>query len=602
MLSPAAAAKLIAASPMFDYDWYTGQVGRRFLTTGAAIRDYVGRGDDELSPHPLFEPAWLYPGARWRGLAPDPLTFWLSRPTGRSRSPHPNWDSGLGDLATWLESHDPHELLPAAAPRSPIGRVLVRLPGADPVRAIRWIKHLSRTAGDVTIEVLPEGPTGQRLIAAVAAERPQVRLEPVDSAEIELVLPDRIDPPRWPWVPQLLAPVLAGEADAATPLFVDDTFVVAGPVLAGQPISDAERIDGVAIPGALDVVARRVGTTSEPVLVAASRLVVSTGSTSEGSLVELVETTSTSAAVLAQAGFDADGRPLQIREGMPALRWSIDIAAGAGPIGTRWGDFHFARSLQAALEGLGQWVALDHPETRERASRAQDDVVLTLRGLERVSPPAHSVNLLWVISHPDEVTAEEVAGYDAVFAASTPWAAAKSEEWGTPVRALLQCTDPSRFHPAVVPQADAPETVFVANARATVRPAVSAAIRTGTPVSVIGAGWDGVLPQGDALWTSDRIANEDLPALYAGAKLVLADHHEDMRQQGFVANRIFDVIATGTRVLSDDVVGLAEAIGQHVPTWSTDEQAAAFGQLHSFEARARVLLDTAFRLRHLPAE
>ncbi len=56
--------------------------------------------------------------------------------------------------------------------------------------------------------------------------------------------------------------------------------------------------------------------------------------------------------------------------GPPSLRWSIDVAAGAGPIGRRWGDWHFARSLADALERLGQWVEIDHPETRGRATRA----------------------------------------------------------------------------------------------------------------------------------------------------------------------------------------------------------------------------------------
>ncbi len=87
------------------------------------------------------------------------------------------------------------------------------------------------------------------------------------------------------------------------------------------------------------------------------------------------------------AGFESPGVPIRIREGRPALRWSIDIAAGAGPIGTRWGDYHFAHSLGAALDRLGQWVAIDHPETVGRASRSLDDVVLVLRGLLPTTPP-----------------------------------------------------------------------------------------------------------------------------------------------------------------------------------------------------------------------
>ena len=122
------------------------------------------------------------------------------------------------------------------------------------------------------------------------------------------------------------------------------------------------------------------------------------------------------------AGFEGPGRPLRVVEGRPALRWAIDIAAPLAPRGRRWGDDPFARSLAAALERLGQWVTVDHPETRARASRDHDDVVLVIRGLEPVAPTAAdagvAARLLWVISHPAEVSAEECAPYDVVLAAS----------------------------------------------------------------------------------------------------------------------------------------------------------------------------------------
>ena len=108
------------------------------------------------------------------------------------------------------------------------------------------------------------------------------------------------------------------------------------------------------------------------------------------------------------AGFEGPGRPLRVVEGRPALRWAIDIAAPLAPRGRRWGDDPFARSLAAALERLGQWVTVDHPETRARASRDHDDVVLVIRGLEPVGPTEAdagvAARLLWVISHPAEVT------------------------------------------------------------------------------------------------------------------------------------------------------------------------------------------------------
>src|SRR5699024_12168554 len=50
-----------------------------------------------------------------------------------------------------------------------------------------------------------------------------------------------------------------------------------------------------------------------------------------------------------------------------------------------------------------------------------DDVTLVLRGRGpyRVNP-AHT-NVMWVISHPDEVTTSELREFDAVFGASPRW-------------------------------------------------------------------------------------------------------------------------------------------------------------------------------------
>ena len=117
---------------------------------------------------------------------------------------------------------------------------------------------------------------------------------------------------------------------------------------------------------------------------------------------------------------------------------------------------------------------------------------------------------------------------------------------------------------------------------------------------------------------ADRIANADLPTAYASAGVVLNDHWADMAAQGFVSNRVFDVLAVGGRLVTDDVVGLSEAIGVDLPVWRTaadlarlatppyarlpdaDARARLAEQVvaeHSFDARAATLLDAALARR-----
>ncbi|KTR00179.1 hypothetical protein NS184_17190, partial [Curtobacterium luteum] len=130
-----------------------------------------------------------------------------------------------------------------------------------------------------------------------------------------------------------------------------------------------------------------------------------------------------------------------------ALTWSVKIAAPAGPEGDGWGDVHFAAELAAALERLGQRVRIDRRDAHVRDDDGSDDVTLVVRGLDRVPPNPASVNLLWVISHPDDVADTELRTFDRAFAAGPAWAAAASERSGARVEPLLQATDPAVFRP-----------------------------------------------------------------------------------------------------------------------------------------------------------
>ncbi|WP_232677275.1 glycosyltransferase [Nocardioides sp. R-C-SC26] len=632
MLDEETAIALVRDSRLLDVEHYGTQVGVRFADRGEAARHWVRERPPHASPHPLFEPAWLYPGGRWQRDAPDPLSFYLHRPGGRGRSPHPRYPQAeLGPLLEWLVDHDPAEVLPDAEPRAPFTDVAVRVPADDLHLAIRWIRHLGHRHPDATVLLEPTAPDVDRILHALAADRPQVRvgatsLDDGDAAGAPAVVVT-VDPetpaPGWPWLDALVAALGPG-VRAAQPLLLRDDFTVAAPLLPGHPVQDAERLDGLALPQPYPGVTavRRGGSPDGATLLATdARLFGDDHAIAP-------QDADRWAHLWAPAGFEGAGRPLTVREGRPALRWSIDIPAGAAPIGRRWGDWHFARSLADALERRGQWVAIDHPETRERATRELDDVALTLRGLHRVAPTPGSVSLLWVIYDPDEVDAGEAAAYDAVFAASTTWAHERTAEWGVPISPLLQCTDTTRFHPDVAPIPDdgSAGPLFVANARGGMRPAVEAAIATGLDLDVVGAGWEAWLPDAEHARSGPRVVgtalpNQDLPAHYAGAAVVLNDHHEQMRLRGFVSNRVFDVLAVGGRLLTDDVAGLHEIPGLEeatVPIWRTPSDLARLARApeqhwpdvaarralaervtaqHSFDARADALLEAAITLR-----
>ncbi|MET0525932.1 MAG: glycosyltransferase, partial [Nocardioides sp.] len=283
--------------------------------------------------------------------------------------------------------------------------------------------------------------------------------------------------------------------------------------------------------------------------------------------------------------------------------------------GLRWGDSYFARSLAAALERRGQRVSVDTRDGRHRQTRDLDDVVLVLRGLDRVTPRPGRLNLEWVISHPDLVDAAELALFDRVYAASATWAARTTAATGIEVAALLQCTDPRVFNPSRGEADTGPAVLFVGNSRDIYRRSVRSALAVGAQVEVHGANWEKFLePQ---LIASTVVSNDALGALYCSAGVVLSDHHDDMRRDGFLANRLFDVTACAARLVTDEIDGLAEVFGDVVKTFHDETEmgalladpAAAFPSYdarvalaesvmrnHSFDQRAEVLLDDVVRL------
>ena len=269
----------------------------------------------------------------------------------------------------------------------------------------------------------------------------------------------------------------------------------------------------------------------------------------------------------AVAHFESEGvplpvpRPLVLRIGetartsaAPALRWGIAIAAAGGARGDAWGDTHFARSLATSLRGLGQEIVTHRRGAVLGTASRYDDVVLSLRGLEPIAAIPGKVNVLWVISHPDDVTAEDLTGFDLVYAASESWAERMSEVSGRTVHPLLQATD-TRLRDVTSPIADDGRPVFVGSTNPKrPRQVVLDAVAAGIELDVHGQGWAGT--PAEPFWRSGYVANDQLMTLYRTHGVVIADHWGDMAREGFLANRLFDAVASGARVVSDPVPGL----------------------------------------------
>jgi glycosyltransferase involved in cell wall biosynthesis len=302
-------------------------------------------------------------------------------------------------------------------------------------------------------------------------------------------------------------------------------------------------------------------------------------------------------------------------KGLPALRWAIKSAASARDTALYMGDTYFAGCLGAALRQLGQEVVIDSEGAHDRESAYLDDVVLTLRGGVQVPPQPGVVNLLWVISHPDEVDDGELRSYDAVFAAGAPWAERMTQRVGRSIAFLPLCTDPDRFHPDAAEPDTGESVLFVGDSWTTVQPVVREALAEGAELAIHSRTWERLVDNRHVRAT--LVPDEKVATFYRSAGLVLDEHRKDLRCEGFVSHRVFDATASGARVISDDVAGLHELFGEAVRTYRTVEELKALlsypksefpleperlrlaelvRREHSFAARARQLLKAAVEL------
>jgi len=301
-----------------------------------------------------------------------------------------------------------------------------------------------------------------------------------------------------------------------------------------------------------------------------------------------------------------------IRPHPDARRWAVKMCAPAGKQGAVWGDAHFARGLANALRRLGHTVVVDAYDARARSTTVVDDVSVAIRGPYEFEATSTGVNLEWIISHPDSLTRDEVAGFDRVFAASHGWAERAGRRWGLEIETLLPCTDTDVFHPRGLPRDE--DIVFVGKTRGAARPSVVEPVKAGIPVRVYGPDWAHFVPASSI--AAKSIPHERLAERYETASIVLNDQWPDMQREGFMTLRPFDVVAVEGRLVSEPVEGLEDLFEGAVVTYRDTEHlvemlsgpaddlfpdadrlrriAARVREEHSFDARA-VVLDRAAR-------
>ena len=154
---------------------------------------------------------------------------------------------------------------------------------------------------------------------------------------------------------------------------------------------------------------------------------------------------------------------------------------------------------------------------------------------------------------------------------------------GRPVHVLRQAVDARQLPASDAPAGDGSRPVFVGGKYGDRRrQVVFDAMKAGIDFEVHGPGWEGLIPA--PVLRSSYVPNDQVTTVYRSRGLVLADHWHDMAREGFIANRIFDAVAAGARVISDEVPGIEETFEGAVQVYRSVEE---LGYLCSREGRER---------------
>ena len=214
-----------------------------------------------------------------------------------------------------------------------------------------------------------------------------------------------------------------------------------------------------------------------------------------------------------------------------------------------WGDYWFKENLLKAFAKAGYPINNSSPK-----------ILLHLFGEPLAELPSDTYNILWIHSHPDRITPEVLEKYQKIYCISKSFTK-KIIDMGFDADFLMVPTNMTPLHCK-----KKYDIVFVGNTRQNrIRKVIGDLGDSPYQVKIWGWGWKGLIPE--AWYGGEYYENARLNELYAASRIVLNDHHDDMKREGFINPRVLDVLASGGFVISDDLPGMNDFLGCSVPTY-----------------------------------
>jgi hypothetical protein len=228
----------------------------------------------------------------------------------------------------------------------------------------------------------------------------------------------------------------------------------------------------------------------------------------------------------------------------------------------------FGQNLYTRLQDGDYWVKYELIKAFGQmgctVTDLQPDIVINLVG---ASPklPKSAYKIAWIYSHPDKVNEKLLRQYDKIFCLSSTFIP-KINQMGFEAELMIGATAKKPVQSKIKY-----DVVFVGNMRHIQggRRIVQDMGQTRRNFKVWGKGWEEILPE--RYYGGSYFDNQRLGELYSSSLITLNDHHEDMSREGFVAVKIFDILASGGFCISDKNSGIEEIFGDAVPQYESPQ-------------------------------
>ena len=252
-----------------------------------------------------------------------------------------------------------------------------------------------------------------------------------------------------------------------------------------------------------------------------------------------------------------------------------------------WGDYILGKDLERGIERLGHNVIPSFIDNFYPDEHFKSKIDIYMHGFVPFNPPKidNKINILYLyypletansnkyknvknIVEPDWMSLQtELWDFDLVAVAS-PTYQKEIEKLGIKTIFTPQFTNPEKFF-YEYDEKKAHDILFVG------RPGyerISAlwAIESGFDVALYGDGWQNKVD--NKYFKGPYIDNQELHKYYASAKIVLNDTRQDMKEAGFISNRLYDVTASGGFLISDYMPEIEQFYGDSIPMFKTKEE------------------------------